>query len=100
MKFIDNLRGKEVDYSVENVLQFIKGYPILLVERDDGDAMWNMYTPTEKDAEGILRSIANGSKIEVKIFYNEEGYVVSDGEDYEDYRIVFSGQPVDYEEDF
>lgn len=100
MRFVDNLRGKEVNYSVENVLQFIKGYPILLVERDDADAMWNMYTPTEKDAEEILHSISNGSKIEVKIFYDEEGNVVSNGEGYEDYRIVFSGQPIDYEEDF
>lgn len=94
----DNLVGCVVDYSVEDIFDIIKDYDDILLERDDAQAMTNI-GPDKESAQSVIEYLSWGCKVELKVFYDENGSVVSDDDDYEDYETILSIQPLVYEDE-
>lgn len=102
MKCYDIECEEEADYTAENIFDYIKDYDEILVERDDGQAMWNISGPTLEDAEYILEQVKNGAKVECTVYFDDDGNNISDDEarDLEnyDYEKILALQPLDYED--
>ena len=92
----DNSAECVVDYSVEDIFDIIKDYDDILLEIDDAQAMTNI-GPDKESAQSVIEYVSDGCKIELKVFYDENGSVVSDDDDYEDNETILSIQPLVYE---